>query len=91
MLYYIHTYIHVRHYKPSARFTAELSQRLWFVCVNFIIDYNLYSITNNKFFEKHFIAILFTLIVFTIFCFASDVWPVVWTVSSRLTCQNTTY
>ena len=65
--------------------------------------YSLNSTPNDKFFEKLFIAILFTLESFLpeigweeiaeemLFVFRFDVWPGTQTLAFRLTSQHTTY
>ena len=63
----IHTYI-IGHYNPSVRIIDLVSYTTYVVCVNFIHKWrNLHSLKstpNYRFFEKLFIAILFTLRVF---------------------------
>ena len=61
---YIHTYI-IGHYNPSARIIDLVSHTTYVVCVHFIHKWrDLNSTPNDRFFEKLFMAILFTLRVF---------------------------
>ena len=86
---YIHTYI-FGHYNPSVRIIDLVSHTTYVVCVNFLYisggTYSLKSTPNETFFEKLFMAILFTLRVFVrnhlrgyrrriLFVFRFDVWP----------------
>ena len=64
---YIHTYI-IGHYNPSVRIIDLVSHTTYVVCVNFIhkwrdLQFKVDS-ERQRFFEKLFMAILFTLRVF---------------------------
>ena len=63
-LFYIHTYI-IGHYNTSVRIIDLISHTTYVVCVNFIYKWrDLKSTPNDRFFEKLFMAFLFTLRVF---------------------------
>ena len=66
--YHIHTYI-IGHYNPSVRIIDLVSHTTYVVCVNFIHKWRdlLFKVDSERqifFFEKLFMAILFTLRVF---------------------------
>ena len=80
----VHTYI-IGHYNHSVRIMNLVSNTTYAVCVNFE-TYSLKSTPNDRFFEKLFMAILFTVRVFAtnllrgnpeeqVFVFCFDVWP----------------
>ena len=65
--YYIHTDI-IGLYNPSVRIIDIVFYSTYVMCVNFIHKWRLYSLKstpNERFFEKLFMVILFTLRVFT--------------------------
>ena len=71
-----HTCVH--HYNPSVRIIDLVSHTSYIVCVNFIIynliggTYSLKSTPNDRFFEKLFIANLFTLTIFAKYLLSSN-------------------
>ena len=97
----------IGHYNPSVRIINLVSHTTYVVCVIFLYisggTYSLKSIPNDRFFEKLFMAILFTHRVFarnllrgnrrkntfSYFCF--DDWPGARTLAFRLISQHTTY
>ena len=101
-IFRFYTYI-IDHYNPSVRIIDLVSHTTYVVCVNFIHKWRDLLFKVDRYFEKLFMAILFTPIVFsknllegnrrnnTFFVLCFDVWPGAWTLALRLISQHTTY
>ena len=101
---YIHIYIIVITILHARLLTQFLTPLMLCVLILYISDgtYSLESTSNDRFFEKLFMAILFTLRVFVrnllrriaeeiLFVFCFDVWPGARTLAFHLISQHTTY